>query len=54
MIFGTPLPSFDPPPISEFLQRYQQYERSFHTPLPLAIKKATSIVTCMVSLLPLT
>ena len=45
-----PIPSFPAPPISTFLDRYKKYEETFDKPLPLAIKKATSFVTCMVRL----
>ena len=50
MLSSSPYP--DPPavPISQLLENAKKWKESFNKPLPLGVKKAVSIVTCMVQL----
>ena len=50
MASSSPYPDPPPVPISELLENAKKWKENFNKPLPLGVKKAVSIITCMVEL----
>lgn len=50
MLSSSPYPDLPAVPISQLLENAKKWQESFNKPLPLGVKKAVSIVTCMVQL----
>ncbi len=48
MLSSSPYPDPSPPNIDMLLENAKKWQESFNKPLPLGVKKAVSIVTCMV------
>lgn len=48
MLSSSPYPDPSAPNIDMLLENAQKWKESFNKPLPLGVKKAVSIVTCMV------
>lgn len=48
MLSSSPYPDPSAPNIDMLLEKAQKWKESFNKPLPLGVKKAVSIVTCMV------
>ncbi|KAK9917579.1 hypothetical protein WJX75_006013 [Coccomyxa subellipsoidea] len=47
MLSSSPYPDLPAVPISQLLENAKKWQESFNKPLPLGVKKAVSIVTCM-------
>jgi hypothetical protein len=48
MTSESPYPAFTPADVDTLLENARKWKECFNEPLPLGVKKAISIITCMV------